>query len=66
MILGSVPNQSFKLFAGFVGAGGLGQRMDESLKMMAGNEVASILLVFIALVACADLLSKLLRREFAQ
>lgn len=51
---------------GFVGAGGLGQRMDESLKMMAGNEVASILLVFIALVACADLLSKLLRREFAQ
>lgn len=51
---------------GFVGAGGLGQRMDESLKMMAGNEVTSMLLIFIALVAGADLLSKLLRREFAQ
>ncbi len=50
---------------GFVGAGGLGQRMDESLKMMAGNEVASMLLVFMLLVGLADLLSKLLRREFA-
>jgi phosphonate transport system permease protein len=29
---------------GFVGAGGLGQRMDESTKMMAGGEVATMLL----------------------
>jgi phosphonate transport system permease protein len=48
---------------GFVGAGGLGQRMDESTKMMAGGEVATILLVFVLLVAAADLVSKLLRRR---
>ena len=46
---------------GFVGAGGLGQRMDESMKMMAGGEVATMLLVFILLVAAADGVSKLLR-----
>jgi phosphonate transport system permease protein len=48
---------------GFVGAGGLGQRMDESMKMLAGGEVATMLLVFVALVACADLISKLLRKR---
>jgi phosphonate transport system permease protein len=48
---------------GFVGAGGLGQRMDESMKMLAGAEVASMLLVFVALVALADLFSKILRRR---
>ncbi|MCG2584276.1 ABC transporter permease [Massilia sp. TS11] len=48
---------------GFVGAGGLGQRMDESTRMMAGGEVASMLLVFILLVAGADLVSKALRRR---
>ena len=48
---------------GFVGAGGLGQRMDESMKMLAGGEVASMLIVFVVLVACADLVSKLLRRR---
>ena len=47
---------------GFVGAGGLGQEMDSSLNMLAGNEVATILLVFIALVALADALSAWLRR----
>ena len=46
---------------GFVGAGGLGQRMDESMKMLAGAEVSSMLLVFVALVALADLFSKILR-----
>jgi phosphonate transport system permease protein len=46
---------------GFVGAGGLGQRMDESMKMMAGGEVATMLIVFILLVAAADGVSKLLR-----
>lgn len=48
---------------GFVGAGGLGQRMDESMKMLAGGEVASMLLIFVVLVACADGVSKLLRRR---
>lgn len=48
---------------GFVGAGGLGQRMDESMKMLAGGEVATMLMVFIALVAAADGVSKLLRRR---
>nr|WP_315395562.1 ABC transporter permease [uncultured Duganella sp.] len=48
---------------GFVGAGGLGQRMDESMKMLAGAEVSSMLLVFVALVALADLFSKVLRRR---
>lgn len=46
---------------GFVGAGGLGQRMDESLKMLAGGEVASMLLIFVLLVACADAVSSALR-----
>lgn len=48
---------------GFVGAGGLGQRMDESMKMLAGGEVASMLLVFVLLVAAADVVSKQLRRR---
>lgn len=48
---------------GFVGAGGLGQQMDSSLKMLAGNEVATMLLVFIGLVALADAISERLRRS---
>ena len=47
---------------GFVGAGGLGQLMDGSLKMFAGGEVLTILLVFVGLVALADRLSAALRR----
>ncbi|GGI17051.1 PhnE/PtxC family ABC transporter permease [Oxalicibacterium faecigallinarum] len=50
---------------GFVGAGGLGQRMDESMKMLAGDELATMLLVFILLVACADGVSAMLRRRLA-
>ncbi|MEC4718912.1 ABC transporter permease [Noviherbaspirillum sp. CPCC 100848] len=50
---------------GFVGAGGLGQRMDESMKMLAGGEVATMLIIFVLLVAGADLVSKLLRRRLA-
>ncbi|HZX29321.1 MAG TPA: ABC transporter permease [Telluria sp.] len=50
---------------GFVGAGGLGQRMDESTKMMAGGEVSTMLIVFVLLVACADLVSWFLRRRLA-
>jgi phosphonate transport system permease protein len=47
---------------GFVGAGGLGQQMDNSMKMFNGGEVATMLLVFIALVAVADRASAALRR----
>ena len=53
---------------GMVGAGGLGQYLDSSIKMMAGgamstgNEVSTILLVFIVLVACADYVSSWLRK----
>lgn len=47
---------------GFVGAGGLGQQMDGSLKMFAGGEVLTILVVFVALVALADRVSAALRR----
>ena len=48
---------------GFVGAGGLGQRMDESTRMMAGGEVSTMLIVFVLLVAVADLVSRMLRRR---
>ena len=53
---------------GMVGAGGLGQYLDSSIKMMAGgamstgNEVTTILLVFVVLVACADYVSSWLRK----
>ena len=47
---------------GFVGAGGLGQQMDNSMKMFNGGEVLSMLLVFMALVAFADRVSAALRR----
>lgn len=48
---------------GFVGAGGLGQELDNASKMFAGAEVSSILLVFVGLVALADRLSAWLRKE---
>lgn len=50
---------------GFVGAGGLGQQLDLSLRMFAGDEVASMLLTFLLLVLLADQLSRLLRARFA-
>lgn len=46
---------------GFVGAGGLGQQIDLSLRMFAGGEVASMLLTFLLLVLLADGLSRSLR-----
>ncbi|RZL39561.1 MAG: phosphonate ABC transporter, permease protein PhnE [Rubrivivax sp.] len=46
---------------GFVGAGGLGQQLDNASKMFAGAEVSAILLVFIALVMASDALSHWLR-----
>jgi phosphonate transport system permease protein len=50
---------------GFVGAGGLGQQMDSSMKMFAGSEIATMLLVFVALVWLADLVSGRLREALA-
>ena len=47
---------------GFVGAGGLGQLMDQSMKMLNGGEASSILLTFLLLVLLADALSLGLRK----
>ena len=47
---------------GFVGAGGLGQQMDSSMKMFNGSEVSTILLVFMLLVWLADRASAFLRK----
>ena len=50
---------------GLVGAGGLGQQMDASLKMFNGSEVSTILIVFVALVAFTDRVSAFLRKVLA-
>ena len=50
---------------GFVGAGGLGQQIDLSLRMFAGGEVASMLLTFLLLVLLADALSRVLLGRLA-
>ncbi|MEJ7931193.1 ABC transporter permease subunit [Ramlibacter sp. AN1015] len=48
---------------GFVGAGGLGQQLDNSMKMFNAAEVSTLLLVFVLLVAGTDRLSAVLRRS---
>jgi phosphonate transport system permease protein len=48
---------------GFVGAGGLGQQMDASMKMFNGSEVATMLIVFMLLVWLADWTSAWLRKS---
>ena len=50
---------------GFVGAGGLGQQLDSSMKMFNGGEVSTMLIVFILLVALADSFSAWLRKVLA-
>jgi phosphonate transport system permease protein len=47
---------------GFVGAGGLGQQMELSMRMLEGGEVATMLVAFLALIALADAVSAALRR----
>jgi phosphonate transport system permease protein len=47
---------------GFVGAGGLGQQMELSMRMLEGGEVATMLVAFFALVMLADGISALLRK----
>jgi len=49
---------------GFVGAGGLGQQMELSMKMLAGGEVLTMLMMFMLLVWIADQASAALRRTF--
>ncbi|NQW95042.1 MAG: ABC transporter permease [Polaromonas sp.] len=48
---------------GFVGAGGLGQQMDASMKMFNGSEVSTMLIVFMLLVWLADATSAWLRKQ---
>ena len=50
---------------GFVGAGGLGQLMDQSMKMLIGGEVSTILIVFLLLVLLADAISSAVRKALA-
>lgn len=50
---------------GFVGAGGLGQLMDQAMRMLNGGEAATILMIFLLLVLFADLVSAQLRRGLA-
>lgn len=50
---------------GFVGAGGLGQQMELSMRMLEGGEVSTILLVFFLLVVLADAVSAFLRKLVA-
>ncbi|MFH1604738.1 MAG: ABC transporter permease subunit [Pseudomonadota bacterium] len=47
---------------GFVGAGGLGQLMDQSMKMLNGGEVSTILIIFLLLVLLADAISNMVRK----
>jgi phosphonate transport system permease protein len=51
---------------GVVGAGGLGQRIELALRMLAYDEVATLVLALFALVALADAASGLLRRRLAR
>jgi phosphonate transport system permease protein len=50
---------------GFVGAGGLGQQMELSMRMLNGGEVSMILIVFLLLVVLADAISAILRKVMA-
>ena len=50
---------------GFVGAGGLGQLMDQSMKMLNGGEASTILATFLLLVLLADALSAAIRKLLA-
>lgn len=50
---------------GFVGAGGLGQQMEMSMKMFNGSEVSTMLIAFVLLVWLADHVSLRLRKVIA-
>jgi phosphonate transport system permease protein len=50
---------------GIVGAGGVGLQIELSLKMLAYDEVATLVIALFAMVAAADALSALVRRRLA-
>ncbi len=50
---------------GFVGAGGLGQQLELSLRMLNGAEACTILFIFLLLVLLSDAVSAALRRWLA-
>jgi phosphonate transport system permease protein len=50
---------------GFVGAGGLGQQLDVSMRNLNGGEAATILVAFLLLVLLADAISAALRKWLA-
>lgn len=50
---------------GFVGAGGLGQQLELSMRMLNGAEACTILITFLLLVLLADAVSALFRRWLA-
>lgn len=47
---------------GFVGAGGIGQALDISLRLFRYRELATLILALLALVVVVDQVSRLLRR----
>lgn len=51
---------------GLVGAGGLGTQLELSIKMLAYDEVATMVIALFALVAGVDLLSQLVRRSIRE
>ena len=81
LVFGAIPQSAHELLSysvyrwecavrgsvmmGFVGAGGLGQQIDTSMKMFEGGETATLLAVFVVLVLAADQVSRLLRERLA-
>jgi phosphonate transport system permease protein len=51
---------------GFAGGGGLGQQMENSMKMFNGGEVLTMLAVLLALVVLVDALSYAARRSLTR
>jgi phosphonate transport system permease protein len=47
---------------GFVGAGGLGQQMELSMRMLTGGQVSTMLVALLLLVLLADVISAVLRK----
>ncbi len=59
-------NMRSAIILGFIGAGGLGQELISSMRVLAYAEVSAQLLLLIALVALVDLCSSFLRRRTLQ
>jgi phosphonate transport system permease protein len=50
---------------GFVGAGGLGQQIEISMRMFEHTRTATLIIELFLLVALADVISGYIRRRFA-